>query len=183
MSNYGQKFFMPNAKLSLEYTTQFDRNIPYEEAGHNMIKAGTAGAAAGARRGIALRGRAGSDLGGATFHERSIGILHQHFTRHRIHYERDRHRLAVNHGIVRDRHHFDRINLTLVIDNRNHHRIAIGIGHVRDRHGILAKNFLIGDLDFVAVHRSTGHTTLRVFIHDKAVFLDRYFKICVIIFY
>ena len=46
MSNYGQKFFMPNAKMSLEYTTQFDRHIPYEDAGHNMIKAGTAGAAA-----------------------------------------------------------------------------------------------------------------------------------------
>ncbi|MBR1775624.1 TolC family protein [bacterium] len=46
MSNYGQKFFMPNAKMSLEYSTQFDRHIPYEDAGHNMIKAGTAGAAA-----------------------------------------------------------------------------------------------------------------------------------------
>ena len=38
MSNYGQKFFMPNAKMSLEYTTQFDRHLPYEEAGHNQMK-------------------------------------------------------------------------------------------------------------------------------------------------
>ena len=47
MSNYGQKFFMPNAKMSLEYTTQFDRNIPYESEGHNQMKyvaAGVAGA-------------------------------------------------------------------------------------------------------------------------------------------
>ncbi len=33
ISNYAQKFIMPNAKLSLEYATQFDRNLPYEEAG------------------------------------------------------------------------------------------------------------------------------------------------------
>lgn len=39
MSNYAQKFIMPNAKMSLEYTTQFDRNIPYEEQGHNQLKA------------------------------------------------------------------------------------------------------------------------------------------------
>ena len=38
MSNYGQKFFMPNAKMSLEYTSQFGRNIPYEQAGHNQMK-------------------------------------------------------------------------------------------------------------------------------------------------
>lgn len=47
MSNYGQKFFMPNAKMSLEYTTQFDRHIPYEEAGHNQLK-GSQGAASSA---------------------------------------------------------------------------------------------------------------------------------------
>ena len=29
ISNYAQKFIMPNAKLSLEYGTQFDRNLPY----------------------------------------------------------------------------------------------------------------------------------------------------------
>lgn len=44
MSNYGQKFIMPNAKMSIEYTTQFDRNIPYEDAGHNQLKAVTASA-------------------------------------------------------------------------------------------------------------------------------------------
>lgn len=34
MANYGQKFFMPNAKLSLEYNTQFDRQLRYEKEGH-----------------------------------------------------------------------------------------------------------------------------------------------------
>lgn len=43
MSNYIQKFVMPNAKLSLEYGSQFDRHLPYESSGHNQIKAGTAG--------------------------------------------------------------------------------------------------------------------------------------------
>ena len=38
MSNYGQKFFMPNAKMSLEYQTQFGRNLPYENEGHNQMK-------------------------------------------------------------------------------------------------------------------------------------------------
>ena len=38
MSNYGQKFFMPNAKMSLEYTTQFGRSLPYEDKGRNQIK-------------------------------------------------------------------------------------------------------------------------------------------------
>ena len=47
MSNYGQKFFMPNAKLSLEYTSQFGRNLPYENAGHNQLK-GAQGAASSA---------------------------------------------------------------------------------------------------------------------------------------
>ncbi len=32
ISNYAQKFIMPNAKLSLEYGTQFDRNVPYTTA-------------------------------------------------------------------------------------------------------------------------------------------------------
>ena len=44
MSNYGQKFFMPNAKMSLEYQTQFGRNLPYEDSGHNQLKAATASA-------------------------------------------------------------------------------------------------------------------------------------------
>ena len=42
MSNYAQKFFMPNAKMSLEYTTQFGRSLPYEQAGHNQMKAAQA---------------------------------------------------------------------------------------------------------------------------------------------
>ena len=44
ISNYGQKFFMPNAKMSLEYQTQFGRNLPYEESGHNQLKGATAAA-------------------------------------------------------------------------------------------------------------------------------------------
>jgi len=47
LSNYAQKFVMPNAKMSLEYTTQFDRNIPYEDAGHNQIKAVQSGVMGG----------------------------------------------------------------------------------------------------------------------------------------
>ncbi|MBQ7127304.1 TolC family protein [bacterium] len=42
ISNYGQKFFMPNAKLSLEYGSQFDRHLPYEEEGHNQLRSGKA---------------------------------------------------------------------------------------------------------------------------------------------
>ena len=38
ISNYAQKFIMPNAKLSLEYATQFDRNLPYE--GYNKYSMG-----------------------------------------------------------------------------------------------------------------------------------------------
>ncbi len=34
ISNYAQKFVMPNAKLSLEYGTQFDRHLPYEREGN-----------------------------------------------------------------------------------------------------------------------------------------------------
>ncbi|MBR6722903.1 TolC family protein [bacterium] len=33
ISNYAQKFIMPNAKLSLDYVTQFDRSLPFAEAG------------------------------------------------------------------------------------------------------------------------------------------------------
>jgi len=47
MSNYIQKFVMPNAKMSLEYGSQFDRFLPYEDAGHNQLKSGTASAKAG----------------------------------------------------------------------------------------------------------------------------------------
>lgn len=34
MGNYAQKFILPSAKLSLEYGSQFDRNLPYEKVGH-----------------------------------------------------------------------------------------------------------------------------------------------------
>ena len=47
MSNYIQKFVMPNAKMSLEYGSQFDRILPYETEGHNQMKLVAAGAAAG----------------------------------------------------------------------------------------------------------------------------------------
>ena len=33
MGNYMQKFLLPNAKMSLEYGSQFDRALPYEDAG------------------------------------------------------------------------------------------------------------------------------------------------------
>lgn len=34
ISNYAQKFIMPNAMLSLEYGTQFDRHLPYQTEGN-----------------------------------------------------------------------------------------------------------------------------------------------------
>jgi outer membrane protein len=37
MGNYIQKFVLPDAKLSLEYGTQFDRNLPYEMVGHRQM--------------------------------------------------------------------------------------------------------------------------------------------------
>ena len=37
ISNYAQKFIMPNAKLSLEYGTQFDRQLPYGTLGHYAL--------------------------------------------------------------------------------------------------------------------------------------------------
>lgn len=39
MSNYAQKFIMPNAKLSLEYGSQFDRSLPFEYIGHRQLSA------------------------------------------------------------------------------------------------------------------------------------------------
>jgi hypothetical protein len=47
LSNYAQKFVMPNAKVSVEYSTQFDRHLPYEEKGHNQMKYVAAGYAGG----------------------------------------------------------------------------------------------------------------------------------------
>ena len=58
ISNYGQKFFMPNAKMSLEYQTQFGRNLPYEESGHLQMIGANAGAkaAGGAAQGYTNAG-------------------------------------------------------------------------------------------------------------------------------
>ena len=47
LSNYAQKFVMPNAKLTVEYSTQFDRHLPYEDSGHNQMKYVAAGYAGG----------------------------------------------------------------------------------------------------------------------------------------
>ena len=60
MSNYGQKFFMPNAKMSLEYTRQFGRNLPYETSGNNQMKAASASLAAS---GLPFVPYAGNPLG------------------------------------------------------------------------------------------------------------------------
>ena len=38
IGNYVQKFFLPNAILSLENSTQFARDLPYEDIGHNQMK-------------------------------------------------------------------------------------------------------------------------------------------------
>ena len=38
MSNYAQKFIMPNAKMSLEWGKQFDRHLPYEAAGVGQMQ-------------------------------------------------------------------------------------------------------------------------------------------------
>jgi len=48
MANYIQKFVLPNAKMSIEYGTMFDRALPYEDAAHNQLKSGTATATSGA---------------------------------------------------------------------------------------------------------------------------------------
>ncbi len=61
MSNYGQKFFMPNAKMSLEYQTQFGRNLPYENAGHNQMKAVNASTSSAAAQATAIQMGAGTD--------------------------------------------------------------------------------------------------------------------------
>ena len=38
MGNYIQKFVLPNAKMSLEYGTMYDRALPYEKAAHEQMK-------------------------------------------------------------------------------------------------------------------------------------------------
>lgn len=68
MSNYIQKFFLPNAKMSLEYGSQFDRFLPYEDAGHNQMKyVGSAygygtGAVQGASEGAAAMAATGNPV-------------------------------------------------------------------------------------------------------------------------
>ena len=48
MGNYIQKFVLPNAKMSLEYGTMYDRALPYEDSAHNQLRSGTATATADA---------------------------------------------------------------------------------------------------------------------------------------
>lgn len=50
MSNYIQKFVLPNAKMSLEYGSQFDRFLPYETIGHTQMQ--TVGSAIGSTQGM-----------------------------------------------------------------------------------------------------------------------------------
>ena len=38
MANYAQKFILPNAKLSVDFGSQFDRNLPYEDAAIYSMK-------------------------------------------------------------------------------------------------------------------------------------------------
>ncbi|MCQ2755141.1 MAG: TolC family protein, partial [bacterium] len=38
IGNYSQKFFLPNAKLTLEHTSQFNRSLPYEKEGHMAMQ-------------------------------------------------------------------------------------------------------------------------------------------------
>ncbi len=61
MSNYGQKFFMPNAKMSLEYQTQFGRNLPYEESGHMQLKGAQGAAQSAAAQAQATQAMAPAD--------------------------------------------------------------------------------------------------------------------------
>ena len=53
MGNYAQKFFLPNAKISLEYGSMFDRVLPYENSGHRQMQyvGGGYGYGAGATQG------------------------------------------------------------------------------------------------------------------------------------
>ena len=38
IANYAQKFILPSAKISFEYGSQFDRNLPYENIGHLQMR-------------------------------------------------------------------------------------------------------------------------------------------------
>ena len=83
MSNYGQKFFMPNAKMSLEYQTQFGRKLPYEYEGHNQL-IGSKAALAGAQGAIAElsgapAGTAAAMMQGAAANSPYLGLDQQSF--------------------------------------------------------------------------------------------------------
>ena len=54
MGNYAQKFILPNAKMSLEYGTQFSRSLPYEDEGHNQMKYVSAAAMSAAEQAKAV---------------------------------------------------------------------------------------------------------------------------------
>lgn len=54
MGNYMQKFLLPNAKMSLEYGTMYDRALPYESSANNQLKSGTASAMANVAQAEAL---------------------------------------------------------------------------------------------------------------------------------
>ena len=45
LANYAQKFVLPNARLTVEYGSQFDRNLPYNDYATGSIKALQMGAA------------------------------------------------------------------------------------------------------------------------------------------
>ena len=38
IANYAQKFILPNVKLTVEHSKQFDRDLPYEDSGHYPAK-------------------------------------------------------------------------------------------------------------------------------------------------
>ena len=73
MANYGQKFFPPNAKLTLEHSTQFARHLPYEEIGHKQMQ--YVGTAAGAAEGANTAAQA--ILAGGVPAEQQAGALAQ----------------------------------------------------------------------------------------------------------
>ncbi len=52
MGNYIQKFVLPNAKMSLEYGTMYDRALPYEDSAHHQMQ-GVQSAIAGTKGTIA----------------------------------------------------------------------------------------------------------------------------------
>ena len=77
ISNYAQKFIMPNAKLSLEYGTQFDRHLPYEDSAHKQLQAG----AAAQYGGVFGPAGTGNPAGLTAFNSQPYLGLDQHSTR------------------------------------------------------------------------------------------------------